>query len=65
MSNFIRWMLFLARYENVSRKALLANVTGKTARTLGPTRQRKHKTQYGAVILGNVFNLGKSLLTPS
>ena len=54
---------FVARYERVSRKNLPRTVTITKARTIGPRRQRKCKTQQGAGILGSAFNLGKNLLT--
>ena len=55
---------FLARYENVRRNHLPSNVTIRRSRTMGPKRQRKHRTQQqGAETLGSVFNLGKNLLT--
>ena len=39
---------FVARYERVSRKNLLRNVTIKKAQQIGPRRQRKCKTQKAA-----------------
>ena len=54
---------FLARYERISPRNLPSNVTIRRNRTIGPTRQRKRKTQQGAGLLGSVFNLGKNLVT--
>ena len=51
---------FLARYERVNRKNLPLNVTVRRSWTIGPGRQRKHKTQQGAGLLGSVFSLGKN-----
>ena len=53
---------FVARCERVSRKNLPSNVTIRRNRTIGLRRQRKHKTQKGAGLLGNVLSLGKNLL---
>ena len=50
---------FLARYERVSRENLLSNATIRRYRTIGPRRQRKHRTQQGTGRLGSVFNLWK------
>ena len=54
---------FVARYERVSRKNLPSNVTIKRKRTIGPRQQGKHKTETRSGMLGNVFRLGKNLLT--
>ena len=54
---------FLARYESISKKNLLSNVTIRRSQTIGPRWQRKRRTQQGAGILGSVFNLGKNLLS--
>ena len=54
---------FIARYERVSQKNLLSNVTIKRKRTIGPRQQRKHKTQTGSEMLGNAFRLGKNMIT--
>ena len=53
---------FVARYERLSRKNLPRNVTIKRARQIGPKRQRKHKTQKGGSLLGNIVNLGTKAL---
>ena len=45
---------FIARYEMVSRKNLLWNVTISRNLTIGPRQQRKRKTKQGAGLLGNV-----------
>ena len=42
---------------------LLTNVTIRRNQTIGPRRQQKHKTQTGSGLFGNVFSLGKNLLT--
>ena len=54
---------FIARYERVSQKNLLSNLTIKRKRTMGPRQQRKHKTQTGSGMLGNVFRVGKNMIT--
>lgn len=51
---------FLARYGRVSSKNLPSNVTIGSSQ---PRRQRKRKMQQVAGILGNVFNLGKNLIS--
>ena len=55
----------LARYERVSRKNVPSNVTIRRSWTIGPTKQRKPRTQKVAGILGSVFNLGKNLFSSS
>ena len=54
---------FLVRYERVSRKNLLSNVTVRRNRTVGLRRQRKHKIQPHCELLGNALSLVKNLLT--
>ena len=49
---------FVARYEKISKKSLPRNATINKAQTIGPRRQRKHKTQQGAGILGSGTLLG-------
>ena len=53
---------FVARYKRVSRKSLLANVTIKRNRTIGPKQKRKCKTQKGSGLLGTALRVGKTLL---
>ena len=54
---------FLIRYERVSQKNLPSNVTIRRNRATGQRRQRRHKTQQEAGLLGSAFNLGRNLLT--
>ena len=54
---------FVGRYERVTRKNLPRNITINKTQTIGQRQQRKRKTQQKVVVLVNVFNLGKNLLT--
>ena len=56
---------FYARYEQVSRKNLPANVTVKKVRTIGLRCRHISKQQQGSRILEVVFNVGKMLFKPS